>query len=840
MKQMKITRLELVNYTRMSLTGIRRFVFTPDDAYSLQTILGTNGCGKSSLQHELWFLPANQDDYGTNGSKDIEGEFNGHTYRLVSRFEGKPVHEFYVDGGDNLNEGGKIEMCRALCEEHLGVTNEIRSLALNREADRLTNMTPTRRRYWLVKLADTDFTYAMNVYKRLMEQHRDAQGTIKRLQKRLVDETNKLVEKDAVDLMIAETKDIKALIAEIYEKRDNSIEKPRVIKDRIAEIQSSLDDTMDDIGRFNLGQLQTSGYESIDQITQVREDTKLNIHSVQQVTQHLFADHQRVKKKYDMLAKAGTESIGELQAKLKEATEAIEWQQGFLVYKTIEPKHDPSAMHEALNSVYAELLDRLTGLTGNDGVFTQETASKAEEMLEAINTQIRSLQARMERLSADIDHRRSHVQQDSITCPNCQHNWTLKASENDLEKADKIVEKMKEDILALQAQAEANRKYLGEYNEYSTNYRGAVMIMKSVPLLAPYFNEICQNGRLMKYPTSVAHELHVVLSDLDHHVIIEKNKKIIAHCNEQIDLKKNLDADTLENIEKDLKRLEEDMSTRTRQLTQLQETLRETERLIQSYNTIVKLNAQLLAQKDELKQHVKLHGKSNYQALLWELILSLQTQLARKEDALSAAKAQQLIVDDIRKQLDITHMNERVAKSACHALSPTTGAIAEGLHRFINSFVMKMNKVINAIWTYPLEILPFEMNEGTGPDMDYKFPFMKKRQGKPAKDVVEGSESMVDVFNFAFRICAVRQLGLGYLPLFLDEFESAFDDIHRERAIYFVKKLLDEKAYGQIFMVSHYESNHGALSSLAQTCVLSKDNLLLPTNVVYNQHVEIS
>ena len=99
---------------------------------------------------------------------------------------------------------------------------------------------------------------------------------------------------------------------------------------------------------------------------------------------------------------------------------------------------------------------------------------------------------------------------------------------------------------------------------------------------------------------------------------------------------------------------------------------------------------------------------------------------------------------------------------------------------------------------------------------------------------------MLVIFDFAFKVATLRQLGLGHLPLFLDEFESAFDDVHREKAIYFVKRLLDEGAYGQIFMVSHYESNHGSLSNAAQTCILSRDNLLLPTNIVANEHVVMS
>jgi hypothetical protein len=263
------------------------------------------------------------------------------------------------------------------------------------------------------------------------------------------------------------------------------------------------------------------------------------------------------------------------------------------------------------------------------------------------------------------------------------------------------------------------------------------------------------------------------------------------------------------------------------------------ENLIAAYDRNAKLNEQLLNNTQMQSKYAKDYIYSRYQELLWHLIMSLQTQLARKEDALNAATQQQLVVDELMRQLEEAHMNERISKAAHIALSPTNGAIAEGLHRFINVFVTRMNKIVGSVWSYPLELLPFTMEDGTA-EMDYKFPFWKNRSGKPNKDVDEGSESMLAIFNFSFRTCALRQLGLGHLPLFLDEFEAAFDDTHRQSAIYFVKKLLDEQAYGQIYMVSHYESNHGALSNLAQTCVLSKENVLLPTNIVYNEHVLIS
>lgn len=836
MSKMFISRLELVNYKRMSGSGITRFVFTPDEQYALQMVLGTNGSGKSSLMNEFWPLPGAESDFGTNGRKEIDIEYKGKFYELVSSFEGKPRHEFKVDGVD-LNDGGKIEMFRDLCKEHFGVTNEIRALAL--EKDPLTAMSPGRRRYWLVKLADTDFTYAMTAYKKLCDQHRDAQGAIKRLQKRLVDERIKLVAKETVDVLINEAKEIRDLIAEIYGLRNAEAKKGPEVLQVLEENGHDLERYGSEIDRLNVEMIETCGYSSREAMEDRRDEIKLEIHSTQQLQQHLFTEHSRVKKKYDVLVKAGTESIAELEFKRKAAEAQIEYERGYIALTNVAIEHDPVQMANVLKDLFHDLYDKISSLPSNKGLYTREKAETNEAVLSNVRRSLNELQARISRLGADISHRRDHVQQDQLTCPKCSHSWSAKASETDLKNAETMLENLKQQQTELVEKEAVAAKYMKDYSEYAESYRAVTMMMRSAPMLRNYFNEIVQNNRLIDYPSSVAAELSTMQSDLEHHIVIAKNESIVKSTSEQIELKKNLDADTLESIEAELNRLEETMGIQTKKLGDLNSELRNVEQLIAHDKNIGVLHSKMLTAYGVQEEQLKGYIYSRYQELLWALIMNLQTQLARKEDALAQIQNQQQIVDEIQYQLDEAIMNERVAKMAHIALSPTSGAIAEGLHRFVNLFTARMNRVISSIWSYPLAILPFEMDEGQV-DMDYKFPFTRNDNPVPAKDVVEGSESMIDIFNFAFRMCALKQLGLGHLPLFLDEFEAAFDDIHRERAIYFVKKLLDEKAYGQIFMVSHYESNHGALSNLAQTCVLSKDNLLLPSDIIYNEHVTIN
>ena len=52
----------------------------------------------------------------------------------------------------------------------------------------------------------------------------------------------------------------------------------------------------------------------------------------------------------------------------------------------------------------------------------------------------------------------------------------------------------------------------------------------------------------------------------------------------------------------------------------------------------------------------------------------------------------------------------------------------------------------------------------------------------------------------------------------------------------FVKQLMDAHQHPQMFMVSHYDSNHGSFTN-AQTLVLSSFNIAVPDQ--YNEHVTI-
>ena len=109
---------------------------------------------------------------------------------------------------------------------------------------------------------------------------------------------------------------------------------------------------------------------------------------------------------------------------------------------------------------------------------------------------------------------------------------------------------------------------------------------------------------------------------------------------------------------------------------------------------------------------------------------------------------------------------------------------------------------------------------------------------EPVPDVSKGSTGIIDVINTAFVITAMKYLNLLDAPLYLDEFGSSFSVEHREQATAVIKILLEQKAFTQLFVISHYHEGYSALSN-ADICVLSNLNVTVPNSNNVNKHVSI-
>jgi len=148
--------------------------------------------------------------------------------------------------------------------------------------------------------------------------------------------------------------------------------------------------------------------------------------------------------------------------------------------------------------------------------------------------------------------------------------------------------------------------------------------------------------------------------------------------------------------------------------------------------------------------------------------------------------------------------------------------------------VKMINAVIAEIWTYPMEVLPSQVEKD---ELNYKFPLDVNNGAVMPEDISRGSASQRDIINFAFKLLVMKFLKLEEMPLYLDEFGSTFDEQHRLNLIPFINQMLEMNQIRQLFFISHFSTTHGAFNQ-ADVCVIDPSNITVPQR--YNEHVEIS
>jgi DNA repair exonuclease SbcCD ATPase subunit len=246
---------------------------------------------------------------------------------------------------------------------------------------------------------------------------------------------------------------------------------------------------------------------------------------------------------------------------------------------------------------------------------------------------------------------------------------------------------------------------------------------------------------------------------------------------------------------------------------------------------------------NQLKQHEQdIHNLANeavenarrieYDNLLREL----QSTLATKEQALQASERQLSVIENVTQQINELTDQIEAFKILVKELSPTEGLIAEGIFSFMRKFVADMNRVIKLVWTYPLEIKPCALESEGSLVLNYKFPIVVDKDSSTRKDVSLGSSAMLEIFDLVFRVCAAKAIGLGKLPLLLDEFGKGFDNVHKSSIVHMLGTLVDLNQVDQIFVISHEFSQYTALGT-SEICVLHQSNVILPPGITFNKHV---
>lgn len=799
---MVIKKLILHKYKRFSLTNIETLEYTPNSP--MQIILGTNGSGKSQLLKQLNPLPPNmKQDFYDEGYKYIEIEHNNSIYKLKSIGN----HHSFIVNDQELNPGKTKRVQSELVQEHFRLTNDIMDILLNN--NRLTNMSPSERKKWLTELSHIDYTYAISVYNKLRQRHRDIVGAITMNN----DELLKLEKEQS------NTIDIEKLTA-----NKNALTE---LRNHILSLYIPI--TVESNNSYNVLSNIVNSYTTLQE---ERYDIKQIEESI--VKYKYIIDNNTVKitelcNKIDKLEKIDSNlQLQELKKEQVALVQELEELQKLNTYK-IEPTSIVNVSN-SFNTMLTEVVPFINNMLEIKEYYNKDLTNTTDKY-ESSRREIELLANKLKYLKEELEHVAKHkTEEHKISCPKCFHNWYNGYDEKkhmDLEKnynnLREVAKQKSNDFVNIKQDYEK----VIEYNRYRD------IISKRISNSGSLITSILDKEFLYLEPFVMLSKLNGINTDLSNlKPYLEKYNKL-QQIEKNIELATKLEENNLTNIKnsidtikKEVEQLTHDKNIATHEYSKNVKLKEDYYKLEQLYNTLmVNLKAFGKQTRDEV---IRLRNNS-----LKELTIFLESELDSIQNTINNNHTKISAYERYKKTIEEYKIKEKVLKNMLEALSPSEGLIAKSINSFLNVFIKEINTIINTIWSYELELLPCDIAET---DLDYKFK-VKINNDMIIEDISKLSSSMKEIIDLAFRIVFTKYLKMTDYPLFLDEFGHSFDNKHRVTAYNIIDKVL-KIDYPQIFVVCHYESLYGSLSN-CDFNVINNTNIELGSVKNYNEHMVI-
>lgn len=784
---------------------------------------------------ELSPLPAIHSNYSAGGSKYIKISHRGSVYELTSDFTKGNSHSFIKDGVD-LNTGtGNYTTQLQLVKEHFGITPAIHELALG--IKKFHQMSVAERRQWFTQLSDTNYDYAVSVYNRLKEKQRDAVGALKLAKKKLDIENVKVFDPQELKRLDEKCTKIYEFLSFLQEYRKPVEQSTDEISDTLERMQVKLADLAAN-SALPLKRLKSSSFD-VTNLGDLLEQLNNKQASNKALSDSYYQDFEQIDKQYKLANSLKEHSIAELRQVISNIEKQIEDINSSFILK-LDIQGDVGTLYKQANFALEKIESHIPILSENaHHGFNHDWLKHLTNEHESNLNRLKNNEIKTDRVKAVVEHYEALRDDKKITCPNCNHQWILGFDEAKYTTAKQTLLKLAEDAEKLNKAIKEEQDLITLMSNYLSNFDDVLKLFEYTSSLEVLWDIVGQEDMLVKDPANIPFMIEQFIKDLDAY---KKSSELWSELSkkklmlEQLNTNNSLDFDYISSKRN---ALEEKISQISIDLKEGSDMISEVKKLIAARDELDRLNTaitELLDKRDEkVESLVESYRRSTYN----DLIRAVQSLLTTLETQQHAAVSHNSLIATIEAQIKEFERSSELISIALKELSPTEGLIAEGLFGFMKLFIDQLNQVIKKIWSYPLIVTPCSLDKNGELDLDYKFPVIVDTADNVRKDVSEGSSAMHEVINLAFKITAFKALGLEDYPLYLDEFGSTMDPMHKAATITLINTIMEQEHFPQLFMISHDAVQYGALSNTEVT-MLSRQNMSVPEGSVFNQAVTIN
>ncbi len=813
---------------------------------AVQIIIGDNGSGKSSLMRELCPLPAVSSDYTENGLKALTIQHNSIIYKIISDFANKQHVHSFIKGDVELNASGKSTIQRELCEQEFGYTSMMSDL-LGWQLP-LTTITRIQRRDILFSLYPSSLSFIIDQHKYVSANLRKARGNFSLIAEMIEDAKSSLLTDDNLKVHTENKTKLANRIVELdrainllqheinklhqhpgYRRYVTPVDHEQLRRqaDNITSYANWCRSNFPDIFNGNPFDI------SLNMVNDRYSDLLITAKELQQKCSSILVKLQEYEAIGDIdpeqelvRLKAIEQSIlGELNTLQVNATlPRISTEQAMDIYDRLTDFVDelrsfgvPVRTMRELEEQQNRYIQLIQVINGNHA-----TIDKLTNEIKIVNSEIARLQAKAPPKSCNRDCALKLTLDQTIA------RYVTKRDELDKELAILI-----KNTPSLVAEADKLAETLPAQKRISTNsadlhnwlsrLTGGKYILNTIH--DTFMNVANTNPVLLLRQAKL-------LSD--HATTLEKLAKLTTE-REHLTVKINM----LEHLVRTSHGMVSKFITEQRaELQQLNQQLIRNKQRVAHLGQKKEILKTLQQQKQTLQQRTSTFEQDCLANFLFQLIehnttilrqlederRGLLTELGKLEETLNRqSEVTSRLKESLYPQLDRLKEDIRVGEILEETLSPNVGFPHKFMITFINIIIQQMNKIIERVWGYTLELISLTEKD----TLDYSFR-VRVNNTEGLKDCCMCSRGEKEMIDMAWMVALFTVLKLGdTYPLRIDEPDGALSTGNRTRIIDVLSSIVTDGTIKQLFLINHFSSVYSSFGDKAVIC-LNSNNVVLP------------
>lgn len=751
---MQLIKVTAKNYTRFHLnTKLKHFTLTMDK--SVIVVAGDNGSGKSSLCNVMFPWPVDRVTLAESGYVTRIWEHAGQTYE-DSIING--LYSFCINGGENLNIAGGIRVQESLFTEHFGV--DIQLMRMLTGQIKFTTMSPKMRQYWLSRMDNYELDKLEQVVKVAKEDKKEVEILLRYQQSQLG--------KYNIDCNIHE---LTQLAADYRDKLDvlSKLRFPAVDNKSLSDLITAVKTTRKLLTSY---QAEYRAGQQLDLPEQLQSlhTTWVGLNTTRDQCVNRLMELGTVDISVDGIPSVAdcTSIINNLKSRIKPVNPAY-----------VAPELHKMYLYVSANihGCFADLAD-LTYMPVQQYESLCSRITEVTQQLKQLDTQIYQYTATIDGIKEDLLH--------PITCPECTHVFGKRGSHKDLT--------MLEDRLTAVTVTRTNL-----HQTYSDLHATAQSVVRYTQVFAALTSYL--NNWSTQYAKEVLHHspsiermklcLSEIVAQLHHSVQNDEINVELRKYTEYLHIHEMYHSQQVELQHKERDTLTAQIEAVDIQMHELEVRRGKLERQLHLRNLIATSKELLSVLGKDIVSGLENMSTGAMDKAVSASVLELRSGLAQLDSQISMYDANKRHHESVSSEIASQQTKLSTINEVIACLDGRNGFIGKLYKQRLKEHVHSLNQILEKLWNYDLVVtIPPEA-------MTFRFPLVV--EGMDRSDVSEGSKGMQEVIDLAFILLVREYCNVTHLPLILDEFGSALDATHLDRAFTY----LHGYKVDQIALVSH-------------------------------------